>query len=338
MVGSTLLTASGTLDVSVEQLANIPTPPATATWFPVSHHQVFQSVVDTLTGAGFGIQQSRLTLARYDARFFATLDLTTPVSEGITLAVGVRNSVDKSFPIGFCCGTRVMVCDNLAFTSEIVVATKHTKFGAKRYREGISEAVLGLNQYKKTIADWVDRMKRWDLTDDAANSYLLQAFERGVIGVRLLPLVLREWRHPRLEDYRPRTGWSLWNCFTDVIGRTRQQATPAEAALSTIRLQKLLTPPLTLDAEVSTVTIPDSSEEGRVPMDPQTAWSNLLDAYSDQDWEVVAAHATVLLDWLESGGFPPQTAQHRPLRPPANRLIALATCVAVLDRSQAEAS
>lgn len=262
MISSTLLTGSGTRDVSAEQLAQVSTPPATATWFPVPHHHVFQSVVDTLTGAGFGIQQSRLTLARYDARFFATLDLTTPVSEGITLAVGVRNSTDKSFPIGFCCGTRVTVCDNLAFTSEIVVATKHTKFGAKRYLEGISEAVVGLHQYKETIADWIHRMKRWDLTDDAANSYLLQAYERGVVGIRLLPLVLREWRDPKFDAYLPRTGWSLWNCFTDVLTRRRHAATPAEAALSTIRLQKLLTPPLTLDAEVSPPPISDSSEEG----------------------------------------------------------------------------
>lgn len=105
-------------------------------------------------------------------------------------------------------------------------------------------------------------MQHWELSDDAANSYMLQSFERGVIGIRLLPLILREWRQPRLEDYRPRTGWSLWNCFTDVIGRTRQQASPAEAALSTIRLQKLLTPPLTLDAQVSPPSEIDTSEEG----------------------------------------------------------------------------
>jgi hypothetical protein len=203
-----------------------------------------------------------LSLARDGARFFGTRDLTTPVSNGVGLAVGLRNSTDKSFPIGFCCGTRVFVCDNLSFTSEVVVSKKHTRFGAERYAEGISKAVSDLHQYKEVAGHWIDLMQHWELSDDAANSYLLQAFERGVIGIRLLPAILREWRHPRLDDYRPRTGWSLWNCFTDVIGRTRQQANPAEAALSTIRLQKLLTPPLTLAAEVSPPTEIDTSEEG----------------------------------------------------------------------------
>jgi len=75
------------------------------------------------------------------ARFFGTLDLTTSVSEGVTLAVGIRNSNDQSFPIGFCCGQRVFVCDNLAFTSEIIVSKKYTRFGQERYLEGLARAV-----------------------------------------------------------------------------------------------------------------------------------------------------------------------------------------------------
>ena len=68
-------------------------------------------------------------------------------------------------------------------------------------------------------------------------------------------------------------------------------------------------------------------------MDPQAAWGNLLDAYCDCDWEAVDEHAVKLLDWLEKGGLPPQTVRHRPLGPPVNRLIALATCRLALEQS-----
>jgi hypothetical protein len=30
---------------------------------------------------------------------------------GVSLAVGIRNSWDQSFPLGFCAGARVFVCD-----------------------------------------------------------------------------------------------------------------------------------------------------------------------------------------------------------------------------------
>jgi hypothetical protein len=71
-------------------------------------------------------------------------------------------------------------------------------------------------------------------------------------------------------------------------------------------------------------------------MDPQVVWEQLLDAYVDHDWEAVDEHATALLKWLEKGGFPPQTVRHRELRPPANRLIALATCRMALEQARKE--
>jgi hypothetical protein len=77
-------------------------------------------------------------------------------------------------------------------------------------------------------------------------------------------------------------------------------------------------------------------ERKGVRMDPQATWEMLLDAYSDHDWDGVEEHAATLLNWLDKGGFPPQTVPHRELRPPANRLIALATCRMALEQAQRE--
>jgi hypothetical protein len=205
---------------------------------------VLDSVWSTLEGAGFQIRQSRLSLSHADARFFGTLDLATSVRDGVSLAVGIRNSTDQSFPIGFCCGQRVFVCDNLAFTSEIVVSKKHTRFGQERYLEGLARAVGSLNQYRESAACWINQLQGYDLSEDAANSYLLRAYEQGIVGLRLLPLVIQEWRNPKFEEYRTRTAYSLFNCFTTVLGQSRQANYPAESALSIMRLSKLLSPPI----------------------------------------------------------------------------------------------
>src|SRR4051812_22884309 len=70
-----------------------------------------------------------IRLSRGDARLFATVDLGSPLATGVTLAVGIRNSFDKSLPLGFVAGNRVFVCDNLAFRSDLSVKRKHTRFG-----------------------------------------------------------------------------------------------------------------------------------------------------------------------------------------------------------------
>jgi hypothetical protein len=47
--------------------------------------------------------------------------LQAEIASGVGLAVGGRNRGDKSLPTGFCCGQHVFVCDNLAFSSDIVI-------------------------------------------------------------------------------------------------------------------------------------------------------------------------------------------------------------------------
>src|SRR5262245_3706555 len=121
--------------VSLDELTPIKAPPPEGRWYPVSHHQVLERVTGTLQEAGYEVQRQQLALSRNDQRFFGTLDLRTTLAKGVTLAVGLRSSIDKSFPLGFCAGNRVFVCDNLAFRSELMVKRKHTINGERRFAE-----------------------------------------------------------------------------------------------------------------------------------------------------------------------------------------------------------
>src|SRR5207237_10597481 len=136
---------------------------------------------------GFQVQKARYALSRNDARMFATLDLSTPLAEGVSLCVGVRNSTDKSFPLGFCAGSRVMVCDNLAFRAELLVARKHTRFGRPRFHEAISKAIGNLDQFQQAESQRVHLLQTTAVGDEKAESLMLRAFEDGIVSHRLLP-------------------------------------------------------------------------------------------------------------------------------------------------------
>jgi hypothetical protein len=160
MAEAVLINHRGGYEVTESELALIRAPPPTDTWFPVDHSIVLGTVKDTLTAAGFGVAKQRLSISHEGQRFFGTLDLTSLITEGIALAVGIRSSIDKSFPIGWCAGSRVFVCDNLSFHSEVVISKKHTKFGQERYREGIAGAVSALSEYWKRIRSFFAATKR----------------------------------------------------------------------------------------------------------------------------------------------------------------------------------
>src|SRR4051794_1718053 len=107
---------AGARKATLEDVHAIPCPDATATWQPVAHSRVLEHVRGTLETAGYAVTREQLALNRQGQQFFAVLDLARPVGgDGAALAIGVRNSIDKSFPMGMVGGARVFVCDNLAF-------------------------------------------------------------------------------------------------------------------------------------------------------------------------------------------------------------------------------
>lgn len=221
------------------ELEAAPVPPPTHSWFPISHGQVAQTVELQLAQAGFGILKSEYALARNDHRMFATYTLQSPLAEGVSLAVGIRNSTDKSFPLGFAAGSRVFVCDNLSFNSELVVTKKHTKYGHDRFRDTIARSILSLQAYQKHEAARIERLRTTPVTLDESESLILRAYETGLLSNRTLPLMIREWRKPSHEEFSQLTAWALMNCFTEVF-KVFAVSNPAEHAKKTIELGSML--------------------------------------------------------------------------------------------------
>ncbi len=239
MAAANLVTHCGARIVTAEDLKKVLAPSPTKTWYPLSHAHVLERVTATLGQAGFTVDRQQLALTRNDARFFGTLDLRSPLAAGVNLAVGIRNSTDKSLPIGFAAGSRVFICDNLAFSSEVVVARKHTRFGDERFMEALVRAVESLHQFRAAEAARIQRFQTTALSDTHAESLMLRAYETGIASHRLLPRVIDAWRAPAFEEFSERTVWRLFNAFTTVLA-DRQRSNPQQFSALTIKLSDLL--------------------------------------------------------------------------------------------------
>lgn len=238
--GTLILHAGGKL-ATLDDLRNCKTPPPEGRWHPTSHLSVLTAVKETLHGAGYVIKSEKLALARSDARFFGILNLETPLAQGVGLSVGVRNSVDKSFPLGFAAGSHCFVCDNLAFRAELLVRRKHTVNGMKAFGTAIGSAVASLTSFKEAEAVRIQRMAEMELSPAAASHVILTAYRRGIISALQLPHVCREWEEPSHDDFTPRTAWSLFNAFTEIL-KPRAISAPQQFVASTIRLNGLMLP------------------------------------------------------------------------------------------------
>jgi len=208
----TLMLHAGANPVDYAELRNLPVPAATPTHVPIPHYRVVDLIAHSLSYYGHEVVEQHHGVTPDGARYFGVLTLKSPYT-GYTDMVGLRNSHDKKFPIGIGFGSRVFICDNLAFSAEHVVKRKHTA-NAKRDLPGlIGEIVEPLGLQREAQKKTIDRYQQTMLTDERADHAILSLFRGGVIGVQKIADVASQWDNPT-HDWGDRTAWRLFNATT----------------------------------------------------------------------------------------------------------------------------
>jgi hypothetical protein len=113
---------SSNTKIARAELAQVPTPAATATHRPIPHHEIVEALVETLSFRQIGVVNEEYAVSPDGMKMFGVLDLATGF-EGCRFSIGIRNSHDKSFRLAITTGLRVLVCENMAFTGDFTPVT-----------------------------------------------------------------------------------------------------------------------------------------------------------------------------------------------------------------------
>ncbi|MCB1085491.1 MAG: DUF932 domain-containing protein [Verrucomicrobiae bacterium] len=198
---------------------HVPTPPGTDTWYPLAHAGLIHEVETQLQSAGFRLTGEHHALSHEGARYFGLFGVDVPGRQerDYGWVVGIRNSHDKTYPAGLVAGSRVFVCDNLAFGGEVRISRKHTRFAQRDLRHLTSRAVGQLGERFLRIDERIARYRDRRITQAQAHDLVIKATDCGAILPSQIPDVLREWRTPTHEAFQPRNAWSLFNAATEVM-------------------------------------------------------------------------------------------------------------------------
>lgn len=214
-----MLLHCGAAIVDRRAIYEIPTPPGTDTWYPLSHGGLIHEVESQLTSAGFLLTGETHALSHGGARYFGLFEVSTPgrADRDYCWTVGIRNSHDKSIPAGLVAGSKVFVCDNLSFTGEVRISRKHTRFAARDLRHLTARAVGQLGDRFHQLDNRIDAYRQRRVTNPQAHDVVIRAVDCRAITPKQVPDMLHEWREPRHGEFRPRTAWSLFNAATEVM-------------------------------------------------------------------------------------------------------------------------
>ena len=157
-----------------EELALVPTPPATETHRPVPHHEIVQALVETLGFRHIGVVHDEYAVSPDGMKMFGVLDLETEM-HGARFSIGLKNSHDKSMRLALTCGYRVFVCSNMAFSGDFTpVLAKHSK--SFSLVDSISVGVDRMQRNFEPMRKQVELWRQSELTDVTAKMIIYQAF------------------------------------------------------------------------------------------------------------------------------------------------------------------
>lgn len=205
------LHAGGEL-IEYEALRQIPTPPATASHVPVEHYRLVELVRGTLAMFGHEIVEEHHAIDHDGARYFGLMSLRSTYT-GYTDTLGLRNSHDKSTPVGIAFGSQVLVCSNLAFIGDHVIRRRHT-VNAKRELPGLlMEIIEPLALQREAQHKTFELYQNTPIGDAIADQAIMAMYRQGVINLTRIGDVVKQWDEPEY-DWGDKSAWRLFNAAT----------------------------------------------------------------------------------------------------------------------------
>lgn len=212
-----LILHCGARAIDRQTLALIPCPAATETWHPIPHIELVNQIERSLKVSNMSIVAESYGITEDKARMFGLLQIQNCNNDAdYAYVIGIRGATDKSLSRGLAVGSSVFVCDNLAFSSEIVMHRKQTKNIMEDLPLMVDTAIGQL------ATRWLDQAKR------------IAAYKAKEIGIKDVDHMLAElagdvfpWQrfadiraefmNPRHPEFKGNTLWTLFNAITEYL-------------------------------------------------------------------------------------------------------------------------
>ena len=217
MTKTNLILHCGARHIDRQTLALIPCPAATETWHPIPHIRLVEEVERSLAASNMKIVNESYGVTEGNERMFGLLQIANcQETTDYAYVIGVRGSLNKSLSRGLAVGSSVFVCDNLAFSSEIVFHRKQTCFIERDLPKMVDTAIGLLGQR------WNDQHIRISTYKHTALSlrdadHILAEIAGDVFPWQRFEDIRKEFIAPRHPEFEKETLWALFNAVTEML-------------------------------------------------------------------------------------------------------------------------
>lgn len=119
--------------------------------------------------------------------------------------MGLRTSNDKTLAIQIAIGARVVVCDNLLMSGELIALKRKHTSGLELAGE-LHAGVIRYEYGYRQLGQGIERLRRCSISLVEAREMVFNIFAQRILPVKLFPRVAREY----VKDSRACRGISAW--------------------------------------------------------------------------------------------------------------------------------
>lgn len=215
-----LMLHCGGRSATYDEVCAITPPESTQTWHPLAYGDALGFIKERLELERWQVDSERYGLNKRGSQLFAVLTARREDwAEGSnTVAFGFRGSIDKSLSEAVVSGSRVFICDNLAFNgSSFRKARKNTLNVWDDVKEMVIDAVDRLDENFQVTQKMLDDLRERPCSRDDGYKALGLCRGHEWITSSQANRAMREWKDSRFdhEDFKGGHALALYNAVTD---------------------------------------------------------------------------------------------------------------------------
>ena len=199
-----------------QYLLNAQVPQETKTYKPVSHQQLMDLTLESITSAGFELETETYSGARDGQVANGRYTIKNVADSEMQLQIGWQNSYDKSLSLKFAIGTRIFICQNGCVSGD------YGAFRRKHQGEIQTFTPNAITEYIKQAGDAFTKMqaerevmKNREVTKRTSAELIgRMIIEENIIESTQLNIIRGQMDNPAFDYGAPGSLWELYQHTT----------------------------------------------------------------------------------------------------------------------------
>lgn len=186
-------------DTSKDELSKFPDIDSSKIWNPQKHIEVVDALENMITSTNREVRSKRIVVSKDRNQLFALFAINDEIDEIYTLLIGLQNCTGKKISRVLYCGISDIQSGDILINKRIGEACKNTQNGDEKYLRQLGLTAIKLPTMKLAEKECIQQLQNIEISEEKANSIILEAIERKIIPERLIHDFIRIWRSDSKE-------------------------------------------------------------------------------------------------------------------------------------------